>query len=259
MSLRIELDHNGHVWRAQGQPTDLSVPIDPHGGLPRAWYKGPPEVHVVRSDGWTGAVADGGAVNFRDIHFNPHAHGTHTETHEHIHDAFDPIDAQVRSFAIPFVVPAFLLNATPVLGDEDHVVPLSTLQAVQQQMETYKPAAIVIRTGFSSPLQDWSSTNPPYLENGFADLLCTFGIQHLLIDLPSVDKEIDGGALQAHNAFFGPSNTPRSGATISELLSVPKSLAEGVGLLALQIAPLVNDAAPSRPVWFPAVASASAT
>ena len=146
-----------------------------------------------------------------------------------------------------------------MLVGEDHVVPLSTLQAVQQQMETYRPAAIVIRTGFSSPLQDWSSTNPPYLESGFADLLCTFGVQHLLIDLPSVDKEIDGGALQAHNAFFGPSDKPREGATISELLSVPISLAEGVGLLALQVAPLVNDAAPSRPVWFPAMALACAT
>ena len=57
-------------------------------------------------------------------------------------------------------------------------------------------------------VRDWSDTNPPYLEDGFAERLCQLGIDHLLIDLPSVDKEIDGGALRAHNAFFGSDDIP---------------------------------------------------
>ena len=34
-----------------------------------------------------------------------------------------------------------------------------------------------------------------------------------------------------------------------------KGLQEGPGLLAMQVAPFVNDAAPSRPVWFAAEVS----
>ena len=252
MSIRIELDHNGGVWRAQGTPTDLSIPIDPHGGLPRAWYKGPAEVLPVRSDGWVGAIAEGGSVNFRDILFNPHAHGTHTETHEHIHDAFDPIDPHIRSASVPFVLPGFILDAPTILRGHDNVVPISALKKAAKTIKQYNPSAIVIRTGFSSPLKDWSDTNPPYLELGFAELLCELDIQHLLIDLPSVDKEIDGGKLRAHNAFFGSTTSPRPNTTISELLSVSKELSAGLGLLALQVSPFINDAAPSRPVWFPA-------
>ena len=89
-----------------------------------------------------------------------------------------------------------------------------------------------------------------------AEMLCSLEIEHLLVDLPSVDQEIDGGALRAHNAFFGPESSPRANATISELLCVPEGLQEGPGLLALQVAPIVNDASPSRPVWFPAEVSA---
>ena len=77
------------------------------------------------------------------------------------------------------------------------------------------------------------------------------GVQHLLLDLPSVDREVDGGVLRAHHAFFGPASSPREGATISELLCVPEGLKAGPGLLAMQVAPFVHDAAPSRPVWFP--------
>lgn len=251
MTLRIELDHFGHVWKAQGSPVDLSVPVDPHSGLPKAWYKGPAEVQPVRSDGWVGSVAEGGAVNFRDVLFNPHAHGTHTETHEHIHDTFEPIDRQVRSGDIPFLLPAFLLHAPAEPHGDDAVVPLSALHRVVPEFHAVKPLAVVIGTEQPQAPKNWSDTNPPYLEEGFAELLCELGVQHLLIDLPSVDREMDGGALKAHNAFFGPSGSPRSNATISELLHVPKSLQQGPGLLALQVSPFVNDAAPSRPVWFP--------
>ena len=98
-------------------------PCQPTQRLARAWYKGPATVEPVRTDGWVGSVAEGGAVNFRDITFNPHAHGTHTETREHIHDAFQPVDARSRSAALPFLLPAYLVHAMPEHQGEDWVVP----------------------------------------------------------------------------------------------------------------------------------------
>ncbi len=252
MTLRITLEHRDHLWSAEGSPVDLSVPVNPHSGLPRAWYKGPASVEPVRSDHWVGSVAEGGAVNFRDLSFNPHAHGTHTETREHIHDAFQPIDARARSAALPFILPAFFIEAAPEQRGKNWEVSLSALVPFIQDIETLKPSALVLKCTNGDVLRDWSDSNPPFLEDGFAEQLCLLGIEHLLIDLPSVDQEVDGGHLRAHNAFFGPAASPRPNATISELLGIPNGLSQGPGLLALQVAPVVNDAAPSRPVWFPA-------
>lgn len=250
MAYRMELDHGEHTWHASGQPTDLSIPIDPHTGLPRAWYRGAAQAIPVRADGWVGSVADGGSVNFRDITFNPHAHGTHTETREHIHDAFQPIDALARSGQLPFLQPAILFDATPQPQGEDWVVEMR--EALPSTLRKWRPSAVILRCTEGPSLMDWSNTNPPYLADGFAEVLVQHGVQHLLLDLPSVDKEVDSGILRAHHAFFGPSDNPRVGCSISELLCVPKSLGEGPGLLAMQVAPFVNDAAPSRPLWFPA-------
>lgn len=252
MILRIELEHEGHLWRANGRPHDLSIPVNPLQGLPRAWYQGPPQARPVRSENWVGSVSEGGAVNFRDITFNPHAHGTHTETREHIHDAFKPIDATARSGSLPFLIPAYLIHTPPEPQGEDWVVPTARLEEAQNDLKKFSPWALILKCTSGEQVRDWSDSNPPFLGDGFAEHLCSLGIRHLLIDLPSVDKEVDGGVLRAHNAFFGPDSNPRRGATISELLCVPEGLSSGPGLLAMQVSPFVNDAAPSRPVWFPA-------
>ena len=252
MALRIELDHAKHIWRTTGNGFDLSVPVNPQSGLPRAWYRGPATAEPVRSDGWVGSVAEGGSVNFRDITFNPHAHGTHTETREHVRDEFQPIDALARSGNLPFLVPALLIDALPESSGNDWIVPLTALEPHDEWMRTHRPAAVILRCTNGDVQRDWSQTNPPYLEAGFAEELVTRGIQHLLLDLPSVDREVDGGELRAPHAFFGPVSSSREGATISELLCVPEGLGAGPGLLAMQVAPFVHDAAPSRPLWFPA-------
>ena len=260
MSLRIELDHCGHTWTASGSPIDLSLPVNPHSGLPRAWYRGPATAEPVRSDGWTGSISEGGSVNFRDVTFNPHAHGTHTETREHIRNAFHPIDALARSGALPFLMPALLVDAQPEqrssANGDDWVVPMSALESAAPNVRRWAPNALLLRCTTGDVHRDWSNSNPPYLEAGFAEQLVELGIEHLLIDLPSVDREVDGGVLRAHNTFFGDDPSTRPNATISELLSIPQGLTGGPGLLAMQVRPFVNDAAPSRPVFFPATISA---
>ncbi|MGA0302935.1 MAG: cyclase family protein, partial [Schleiferiaceae bacterium] len=60
---------------------DLSLPVR---DVPRAWYIDAPTYEPVRLGDWVGSVAEGGGVNFFNVGFNPHAHGTHTETAGHI-------------------------------------------------------------------------------------------------------------------------------------------------------------------------------
>ena len=114
--------------------------------------------------------------------------------------------------------------------------------------------ALIIRTYPNSDEKkytDYSATNPPFVEPSLLNELYLAGIKHILIDLPSVDKEEDGGALAAHHAFWNYPADPRLDATITELVYIPESIQDGLYFLNLQVAPFVNDAAPSRPVLYP--------
>ena len=76
------------------------------------------------------------------------------------------------------------------------------------------------------------------------------GVEHLLIDLPSVDKERDAGALLAHRAFWNVDGKMRKQATITEFIYVSNTIEDGTYFLNLQVAPFENDASPSRPVLY---------
>jgi hypothetical protein len=78
----------------------------------------------------------------------------------------------------------------------------------------------------------------------------------LLIDLPSVDREQDGGELLAHKAFWNVTDInnlnsdARHNATITEMVYIPDTVADGTYLLNLQIASFENDASPSKPILY---------
>jgi len=97
---------------------------------------------------------------------------------------------------------------------------------------------------------NYSDTNPPYLHTDVMKLVERFGIQHLLIDLPSVDRERDGGELAFHHLFWGVPDNLRMERTITELIYVSDDIEDGEYLLELQVAAFENDAAPSRPVLY---------
>ena len=65
-----------------------------------------------------------------------------------------------------------------------------------------------------------------------------------------MDQEEDGGALACHRSFWGPTPLESLHRTITELAHIPIEVPDGVYLLNLQVAPLENDAAPSRPILY---------
>ena len=82
------------------------------------------------------------------------------------------------------------------------------------------------------------------------------GIQHLLIDLPSVDREEDEGKLLAHKAFWNVKDVynlnedARLNCTITEMIFVDNTIPDGSYILNLQIASFENDASPSKPILY---------
>ena len=81
-----------------------------------------------------------------------------------------------------------------------------------------KREAVVIRTlpNTKDKLnRQYAHTNPPYLSEAAAIYLRNKGVKHLLVDMPSVDKEKDNGELLAHKAFWDVDGEVRMEATIT--------------------------------------------
>jgi kynurenine formamidase len=240
---------DGLVQADLSKGVDLSFPLTPGMNNPTAWYCGPVTMEPVKGEGFVGAVSQGGSVNFRTITFNPHGHGTHTESYGHIAPEIFPVNQSLTQFFFPAVVVTIL----PEPYGEDLRL---TTSAIAAALRSYNAGfkAVIFRTSasHSGPMvKDYSHTNPPYLEAEAAAYLRDLGVEHLLIDLPSVDREVDGGALLAHRAFWNYPDAPREKATITELIHVPAALADGAYLLLLMLPNMENDAAPSRPILYP--------
>lgn len=228
------------------QPLDISIPLTGKANNVNAWYLDPPKIEPEIIDGEKVSVANGAVVNFNTITFNPHSHGTHTETVGHITEKVYSINQHLKQF---FFLAEVVTVAPEKLG-EDYVISKKQLQFA---LGNKKRDAIVIRTMPNTRdkfFKQYSNTNPTYLLEDAANLLKTKGIKHLLIDLPSVDKENDGGELLAHNAFWNTSGKLRLDATITEFIYVSNKIEDGMYMLNLQIAPFENDASPSKPVLY---------
>ncbi|NQX84928.1 MAG: cyclase family protein [Flavobacteriaceae bacterium] len=228
------------------QPLDISIPLRATKNNVNAWYLDAPKIEPVKIGDWIGSVEAGAVVNFNNIQFNPHAHGTHTECVGHITETKYSINKCLKQF---FFV-AEVVTVAPEKVEDDFVI---SAKQLRYAIGNKKREAVIIRTlpNTNEKLeQHYSNTNPPYLLKEAAEYLKNKGVKHLLIDLPSVDKEKDDGLLLAHNAFWNTAGKIRMEATITELVFVPNTIEDGKYILNLQIAPFENDATPSKPVLY---------
>ncbi|WP_417866815.1 cyclase family protein [Xanthomarina gelatinilytica] len=228
------------------KPLDISIPLRASTNNVNAWYLDQPKIEPVKDGEWVASVADGADVNFNNIWFNPHAHGTHTECVGHITKKVHSINQQLKQF---FFL-AEVITVAPEKKGKDFVISKKQLQFA---LGNKKRDAVVIRTipnTIEKLSQHYSHTNPPYLLSEAAIYLRDKGVKHLLIDLPSVDKEQDNGELLAHNAFWNTAGRTRMDATITEFIFVPNTVLDGTYFLNLQIAPFENDATPSKPILY---------
>lgn len=227
-------------------PIDISIPIDIKKKNVNAWYVASPKIFPENIDGETIKVSEGAVVNFNNIHFNPHSHITHTECVGHITKEVHSVNENLKYF----IFLAEVVTIVPESDGEDFFISEKQLKTA---LKNKKRDAIVIRTLPNleeKKSMQYSNTNPPYLLEEAAIYLREKGIKHLLIDLPSVDKERDGGELLAHNAFWNTGGEMRMHATITEFIYVPNDVEDGEYLLNLMIAPFENDATPSKPILY---------
>ncbi len=186
----------------------------------------------------------------------PHCNGTHTESAGHL--TLEALDAHR---VVPFgPIPALLISvpvtaagdtnetSDPTPQPGDRLITRSAVDSRWPELPAFEPKALVIRTREASPA---------YLTREAAQTLVQRGIQHLVVDLPSLDREHDEGRLTAHRVFFGLppgvaslERVGRPEATVTELASIPETLADGPYLLELQVPAWRGDAVPSRPLLY---------
>ena len=230
------------------------------------------------SGDFVGAVERGGPCNVDRLDWIPHCHGTHTETVAHILKYPWDTLAKAQAHAVPVVsdicpkefLKAALITVEPVeasestdtyrpnFNDTDRIVTGQGVEKALAAIDVGKVDAILLRT--DDTLYNFNSgAETPFLSVEAMQEIVKSGIDHLLLDLPSVDRLNDDGHLTAHHIFW---NVPEHESvatkeswlhkTITEMVTIDKELKDGLYLLNLQCAPFVSDASPSRAVIYPA-------
>ncbi len=239
--------HNSkHLKIDLSKPLDISIPMRASIENVNAWYIDEPKIFPEKMDGKKIRVSEGASVNFNTIHFNPHAHGTHTECVGHISEKIYSVNKHLKQF---FFL-AEVISVAPEKYMKDTMISEAQLKFA---LGNKKCDALVIRTMPNlkeKKSKHYSNTNWTYLKEEAVAFLVKKGIKHLLIDLPSIDREEDGGELRSHKAFWNFDGKLRKDCTITEFIYVSNSIADGTYFLNLQIAPFENDATPSKPILY---------
>ena len=222
---------------------DVSLHIN-HDHAPHAFGLPPARFDPFRIGSFVGSIEEGGPVRCDVVTVAPHGNGTHTECIGHIAG---------KGYTIPALMSdvmdeATLISVPTSMLDGDTLVSAHDLDAAWTDRTT---STLIIRTlpnADAKRTMHWSGDNPPYIHIDAMKLIVEHGVRHLMVDLPSVDREEDQGALVAHHHFWQWPHAPRLDCTISELVYVPDNIPDGRYLVVFNVAPFDGDAAPSRPM-----------
>ncbi len=252
MLATIQTEHNA-LQVDFSKPLDISIPLRSGEANPNAFFIQQPEFTPFRAGSFVGSVAEGGACNCENLLLNPHGNGTHTECIGHITKERITINQTLKRF---FALAALVSLEPERLANGDFAISEKQIRSAVKGLHT-DVSALILRTlpnSADKPFRRYSGANPPYLTPEAAEALAVSGIRHFLLDLPSVDKEDDGGKLSAHHAFWQYHDdsiyAPRFDATITEMIFVPDIVPDGAYFLNLQIASLESDASPSKPILY---------
>lgn len=248
--MQVIIEHEDRSYSVDlKNPIDISYPLVPGAETPKCFWAPNVEAEPVRAHGFVGSTQEGGVVNFYDVKINPHGNGTHTECVGHI----AKVQHSVQECFDQFHFISKLITITPKRVDNgDQVITEEQIISALSGDEKYD--ALIIRTlpnSLEAKKIDYSESNPPYVHVDCMSHINKKGIRHLLIDLPSVDRESDDGALAAHHAYWQYPEVLHDKKTITELVYIDNVHRDGIYLLEMQVAPLVLDASPSRPVIYP--------
>ena len=171
------------------KPLDLSIPIKNGEENPNCFWAPYPMFDPYKAGSFVGATYTGAPVNFYNVKINPHGNGTHTECVGHIATE----NFAIRNCLTQHWFKARLISVKPTkIENGDTVILKESILPLLENMDNC--TALIIRTLPNEKQKQtklYSGSNPTYLDVKAMQLIVEKGIEHFLIDLPSVDREED--------------------------------------------------------------------
>jgi arylformamidase len=265
-----ELNIGGQKVRvAMDRGVSLAIPVEFNGSGPKHFGAPAPVSKPWSVGNFSGSVATGASCNCSTLSLIPHCQMTHTESVAHL--TREPGDAWR---VVPRgLLPAVVVSVSPEPAREtsestdpqpwgtDVLITQRRLRAAWPMVRMVDPVAAIIRTLPNENVKksrDYTDLIPPYLTREAMQWLVEKRIEHLVVDVPSVDRSHDEGRLVGHRLFFGlpagshaRGDAARSRATITELAFIPDEVPDGPCMLSLAVPALGGDAVPSQPIVYP--------
>jgi len=227
----------------------------------------------MQAGSFIGDTEQGGSCNVNQLSINPHCNGTHTETIAHICDKESALALNIADILPNALMPCALISVTPIKAlsceddyspaftEQDKVINRAQLESALSHYSDEQLQALVIRTlpnDLAKQQESYcESRQPAFFSRDAILYLNERGVEHLITDLPSIDRLHDDGLLTCHHLFWqvtegahlpGPNSLLNK--TITELAYIEDDIQDGFYFVSLQFPAFVNDAAPSRPVLY---------
>ena len=251
-------------------PSSLAIPLRFNGPQPSFFGASRARANPLQSGAFIGDTRRDGSCNVAEIHMVPHCNGTHTESVGHIvhseHAVSESLPQSLMATSVISVTPASAWDTDdayrPAPEREDALITRDALDAALNSTAQDELTALVVRTlpnDATKKATDYGDRHrPPYFSADATRYIVERGVQHLLVDIPSIDKMNDEGRLTNHHIFWNvPEGTHEAtpdtkvSRTVTEMIFVDDNIRDGLYLLNLQLPAFHLDAAPCRPVVYP--------
>lgn len=267
MNIQVEISTTRYEIDA-AHPIDLSIPLRFNGEQPNTYDVPLASARAYEAGSLVGDTRRGGSCNFEAYRLIPHCNGTHTECVGHLALERISLHEVLRSSFMPATLisvapePAETCQETcrPEAKAGDQMLTKARLECQLAKHSKHFLQGLLVRTLPNDPCKRsrrYAEPPPPYFTTEAMQLVCALNVQHLLVDIPSVDRTLDEGKMTTHHIFWDlPEEShdanPRSHSmkTITEMIFVPDQVGDGQYILNLQIPAFVADAAPSRPMLY---------
>jgi len=242
----------------------------------------------MQAGGFIGDTKQGGSCNVNELTINPHCNGTHTESIAHICDfsintnvlinqkESETAALTLAQLTLPALMPCALISITPELAitssenyspkfdEDDLIISRSALEQILVSYQDEQLQALVIRSlpnTSNKRQQAYNSDNQPAFFSREAILyLNARGVEHLVVDVPSIDRLHDDGLMTCHHLFWqvdeGSHQVNQNSLvnkTITEMAFIGDEVNDDFYFINIQTPSFHNDAATSRPVLFSAI------
>jgi kynurenine formamidase len=262
----ITICHNNQNYGIDTkQFVDISIPYKFNGEQPNFYNVNPGHSTPLISGETIYSVGSGAGCNVTEISMNIHCTGTHTECVGHLLENPGDVGMVLKDIFFPAVLITVdttqFVNTNETyhcsVNDNELVICKKSIQKQVNKWKEYQPQALIIRTTPNSEDKKFYqyTIHPPFFfTNDALRYIADLGIQHFVVDLPSIDRISDNGILGNHRLFWGDGENatgkvnPDSINTITELAFIPNEVLDGFYFLNIQLPHFECDAAPSRPI-----------